>query len=886
MQLSLRLWPDMRLTWVSGCAIVHSGPEPGAAITALVTKASGAAELAVVVTSHTVRLLPPMMNELADLLVDRLPPRCSRVRLVAWNSGCLHDDRPAPAYQLATRLGVEVVAPAGPLLGVPGGSLFAAAGRGAQRPGGWWRFAPGSAPSRVGWRYPVPSWDADLAEVGDLGNGLVVDQVPAGLWLHRSGYRSMTDLVFSVPVDADSPALVVSHPDEEPLRPEELAHALAVLPRRIVDRLVFTPYGPDPVSDGRLGEVAASLLGAPARTRPGLPLYGSGGQRALVTVDGEGRPLWQPFAREVRCNPRTESTEAADWINPAPEVLSEPIAPATFALGPGWAAEVIEAGLWIRPADAPEPADWARNLPLDVEECTIVVGTPSGAYPPPPSTLLAALLERLPADARSRIRFAVPRGAGDDVMSLTAALSEQLPGKAEVRIVAPAGRRRARMAEEPVRPLREPTPYPVRAAYQPTPSPAQPTIQPAAPAHAATESLPPVVQPTPYPPQPVLRPTPYPPQPTIQPAPPAHAATESLPPVLEPTPYPPHPVVQPTPYPPHPVVQPTPYPPHPVVQPTPYPPQPAVRSRGRAPQTPGARPSEPLPFPPSSRAGGRQGARPSPLPPSALPPIPPAPVPPATHAARQPVAPIAPVSPAPISPAPISPAPMASAPVPPASIASAPVPPASIASAPVPPAPMASAPVPPVPMASAPVPPAPMPPAPISPVPFAAASAPPPAARQPGPPSTAAPRGGQRARGPRQSGPVVHQQWPPPPPMASPPSVGSETGAQPQLGYPAAGQAAPQAMPQPGQRPSPARPASHQPAPETKADDSQDLLQRTEIRSHRTAAGKGGRGGGRDDEKATASDASELTRLLGFFDEIRKARAWDEEPAGSRPGAS
>jgi hypothetical protein len=37
------------------------------------------------------------------------------------------------------------------------------------------------------------------------------------------------------------------------------------------------------------------------------------------------------------------------------------------------------------------------------------------------------------------------------------------------------------------------------------------------------------------------------------------------------------------------------------------------------------------------------------------------------------------------------------------------------------------------------------------------------------------------------------------------------------------------------------------------------------------------------EDRATTS---ELNRLLGFFDEIRKARAWDEEPAGSRPGGS
>jgi hypothetical protein len=757
-QLSLRHWPDMRLTWVSGCAMVHTGPEPGAGMTSLVTKASGSTELAVVVTSHTLRLLPAMMNELADVLAERFPPHCNRVRLVAWNSGCLHDDRPAPAYQLATRLGVEVIAPAGPLLGVPGGSLFAAAGRGAQRPGGWWRFAPGSAPSRVGWRYPAPHWDPDLGEVGELGNDLVVEQVPAGLWLHRTGYRSVTDLVYSVPVDPDNPALIVSHPDEEPLRREELARALAVLPRRTVDRLVFTPYGPDPVIEGRLGEVTASLLGAPTRTRAGLPLYGSGGQRALVTVDCDGRPQWRPFMRELRCNPRTESNEPADWVNPAPDLLSQPIAPATFALGSGWAAEVIEAGLWIRPAQSGEPAEWARTLPLNVDECTIVVGTPSGGYPPPPGALLATLLEQLPADARSRIRFAVPRGAGEGMMDLATSLTDQLPGGAEVRVLTPAGRRRARLTE-----------------------PSAPT--------------------------------------------PAHA-------LREPTPYPARPVLQPTPYPPQPVLQPTPYPPQPVLQPTPRPAEQPSRQPAHAARQPGS-----PPFPPSA------------------------------HASRQPGRP--PTAPQPMTPPRMAPPPMASAPISPAPISPAPLPPA-----PVPP-PTHAARQPGLPPVST---------APISPVPFPPSahqrrqpSAPPAHSANQQPVYQSAPQSGPGARQPglatRQPGspPIASQ----PPRVAHQPAPPLRATRQP-MPQPVA-QSAPQRVHQPTPPP---MPTAYEAAPE-QTDDQQELMPRSEIRSHRTAAGKAGRAG-RDDDKTTTS---ELNRLLGFFDEIRKARAWDEEPAGSRPGA-
>jgi hypothetical protein len=528
----------MRLTWVSGCAMVHSGAEPGAGMTSIVANASGSTELAVVVTSHTLRLLPAMMNELADALVEQLPPRCTRVRLVAWNSGCLHDDRPAPAYQLASRLGVEVIAPAGPLLGVPGGSLFAPAGRGAQRPGGWWRFAQGSAPSRVGWRYPAPSWDADLGDAGELGHDLVVEQVPAGLWLHRSGYRSVTDLVYSVPVDPVDPALIVSHPAEVPLRADEVARALGVLPRRTLERLVFTPYGPRPVSDGRLGDVAASVVRAPVRVRAGLPLFTAGGKRALVTVDSAGRPCWRPFVRELRYHPHVPFAEAADWVNPAPGLLAAPVAHATFSLGSGWVAEVIEAGLWIRPAQPAESADQA--LPLAVDECTIMISTASAGCPPPPAAAISELLRNLPADARSRVRLAVHRGAGDDVMSLVTSLCAQLSGAGEVRMLGPATPRAAQTA------VYQPTPYPSQAVRQPTAHPAM-----SAPVSPPPVSRPPVPRP-PISRPPISRPpTSLPPAVPLPATPPVPTLAPSVPQpatyaLEEPTPYPPQPAYQPT----------------------------------------------------------------------------------------------------------------------------------------------------------------------------------------------------------------------------------------------------------------------------------------------------------------------------------------------------
>jgi hypothetical protein len=920
----------MRLTWVSGCAMVHSGPEPGAGMTAMVAKASGTAELAVVVTSHTLKLLPAMMNELADALTDRLPPRCNRVRLVAWNSGCLHDDRPAPAYQLASRLGVEVIAPAGPLLGVPGGSLFAPAGRGAQRPGGWWRFAPGSAPSRAGWRYPEPQWDADLGEVGEIGDDLVVEQVPAGLWLHRNGYRSVTDLVFSVPVDPADPALIVSHPSEAPLQRDDIARALHALPRRTLNRLVFTPYGPQPIADGRLGDVAAAALGSPARVRPGLPLYGSGGRRALVTVDSDGRPCWRPFARELRYRPHTACAEASDWANPVPGLLSPPDAPATFPLGSGWAAEVIEAGLWIRPAQSAEPADWARGLPLDADECTVVVGAPSTGHPEPPVELICDLLRNLPADARSRVRLAVHRDAAEDVLGLTASLCEDLPDDREVRVL-------GRAAQEPAPALTRHTPYPAQpAAPQPAPALTRHTPDPAhQPAPAAAHAL---RQPTPYPPQPAY-------QPAAQPARAADPVTQR--PARE-APEPTHALRQPTPYPAQPAYQPATPPgfqaaPPPGFQPTPPPvhaartiPAPAHGDRTGSLPANGDRTIAPPPHgvhqptpPPSAavrpvtqRAGTHEAAetatqvhalrQPTPYP--AQPAY--QPTPPSVHGdpAHVPSAPYgepaATVPPArggrTVTPPPVRGGRTAAQP--PAQGSYQPTPPPAPIAHQAPPAPAYEArPAAPRPVHDTadaatqvhalrqptpyPAQPAYQPTPPSAPGAHYGRPAPAQAARPVTPPTPAdgrigispAARGGRAVGRPAQDGGHAvarptqvggHQQ--PTPPVTHPVRQPTPHPAQPAYQQPAPAQPA-------YQQPAPAQPAYQQPAPAQPGPSPEDsqALPRGEIRSHRTAA-KPSRGA-REDDKATTS---ELNRLLGFFDEIRKARAWDEEPAGTAPGAS
>jgi hypothetical protein len=437
-QVRLHTWPGMRLTWMGAGAVVHSGDEPGSGAASLVVTPHGSSECAVVVSSHNVNLHPEMVEELADILANGLPRGFASMRFVAWDGACASEVAPAPAHILSMRLGIDVISAGGPLLGVPGGSLFTPVGRGPERPGGWWRFRAGTPPMRVGWRFPAPKWEADLPEICELGGDLVLDPVPAGLWLHRRNVSSVSDLAYSVPTDPEHPALILSHPSEEPLQRDEIVQGIGVIPIPMTEKLVLTPYGRCPVADGEVGPMVADMLGRAVHVRTGLPLCAPAGQRAVVTIDDKGLPRWRTFARELWHAPRALAPRTIDWINPAPEVLTRMAGAATFSLGAGWVCEVIQAGLWVRPEELPDPAEWVRGLPVDVNRCAIVLGAPHAPEITPPRRMIAGVLEQMPVDARKRAYLAVPRGAAPNVFVLAKSLRDRLPDTSEVELLGPS----------------------------------------------------------------------------------------------------------------------------------------------------------------------------------------------------------------------------------------------------------------------------------------------------------------------------------------------------------------------------------------------------------------------------------------------------------------
>ncbi|WP_238019661.1 hypothetical protein KZZ52_15275 [Dactylosporangium sp. AC04546] len=386
--------------------------------------------IAVVMSRLTSALVPALLQQLRPWV----PIRWDSVRLVA--AGASHRDGRPPAQELADGLGVEVIAADGDLLCLPDGSLFVAASNGHGRPeadhrpagrGSWWRFRPGREPQQLGRRFPEPEWERHLDQIPPSqlgpGGGVVVEDVPCGLWLHRPGPVDPDDLIFAVPMHHADAALVVSRPGERPLAAAEVRQLVAALPTALRERLVLAPYGDRPVADGRLGEIGSEAANQTLRVRTGLPLQLFGEGRHVVAVRRDGVPGWRPFAVELAWRPYG-GARVHKWTTPGDNLL--PLGPAQLALNDRWMVEVVEAGLWIHTIDRVDGATAVRELPLDADYCTVVVGGPDAPQDRPPWRAVVRLLRSLPVDARSSLRIAVADDAGARMVRAAAKVQERL----------------------------------------------------------------------------------------------------------------------------------------------------------------------------------------------------------------------------------------------------------------------------------------------------------------------------------------------------------------------------------------------------------------------------------------------------------------------------
>ncbi|MET8832063.1 hypothetical protein ABZX40_40600 [Streptomyces sp. NPDC004610] len=553
--------PALRLTGAKGVYAVHGSgpvPEPLAVAAQALDAVTGTWSFPATATV----LVGAGFDDL-DALYDTLEPALKEcreagttlLRLVMSGGAGESGDRPAPARALSERWGVDVLAPAGVAVVVPGGTLFAP--ELPDRAGGWWQHSATRRPRPLGPRHPVPAWQGALDRVPLEGvPGCVVEHIPAGLLIQPAGAppEGVDAIRYALPVDPEGPVLLVDTAGRGQVPPDAVADVLAVLPAAVrgTVRLVSSD-GTDLLA---LAQEVADLLGTEVQVANGVtvlleegpavasrPARGSrsdtpwgdpaqgGGTPRTVLLDADGNPSWQPYVRTLTCRPAHGDVPAAPRIDNwrAPIGGLRPGAdPGTLLLDKKWQVTVVRAGLWIGAHKAVPPRT-AVERPVRADVMAVDIGLPGQ----PLDDSLLAPLEKLFTSLQDDVRaHTLIQLLGDPTPETLRAL-RRLAIRHEVALRSGAGRpepvqARGRAAAATT-PRVAATPV-VTATPTPTVAPA-PVVAPAAPVApaavsatvtAGTGTSAPAAAPAPAPvrPSPVPPPAPEPtPAPTPTPAP-------------------------------------------------------------------------------------------------------------------------------------------------------------------------------------------------------------------------------------------------------------------------------------------------------------------------------------------------------------------------------
>ncbi|MET7951123.1 hypothetical protein [Micromonospora sp. NPDC005324] len=400
------------LRWLAdGLAVV--GPDPAGVV------AVGAARLPTepgVVTVIGEIAGPEDWAAITDALPTLVQPGTA-VRLgisgagTALGPAATPDRDASPAAALSRQVQADVYAPDGPLLLVPGGTLYVEAG---------WRRSSGSGQSvPAGLRHPRPVWEPEIDTVArHTGGALRAWSVPAGLWVHRQtadqARVSYDDPVYAIPPESRRAVVVVGRPGLGPPDPRAVRTVLDALDPSVL----LTPYGVPLSLVVDLASELAGRWGRPMEVATGLPTLDDENRLVSAAVDPDGRDWWIPPVSRLRCAPG----QAPIPVAPPAVVAGLPTDGDGYRLGPGWVVEPTAWGLWLRPPHVRDDWDDLRRRPTDGTRLTILVGLPGEPAPPEVRPLLSALVARLTPQQRARTTF-VP----DEVEVLVRASNDPVP---------------------------------------------------------------------------------------------------------------------------------------------------------------------------------------------------------------------------------------------------------------------------------------------------------------------------------------------------------------------------------------------------------------------------------------------------------------------------
>ncbi|MEV0679419.1 hypothetical protein AB0I60_23135 [Actinosynnema sp. NPDC050436] len=352
----------------------------------------GPGQLLVLATPGAHRL-PALVAALPELLRPLLDPDVESVWL-----GVAGLAAGGAAGRLAEELGVEVVAPDGGVVAVPGAALYAGHTAGGT---GWHRFRPGRLAGFHGARFPLPDWESWVPAVPVEEAGVVAVPAPCGLLVLDHADADRGEAAFRVPVNQRFPKVVVGAGG--PVPP---ASAVAALLAGLPDRpLVVVPGSPGAASHVWLADLALRL-GRDVVFTAGVQVGSRTGASSTVVRDAAGRRLFRPFPLVLRQPASGGDQQVLDIAPPPPGWERDGRRSYRLAdgvVGGGVVADVVPSGLVLRSADEPVDAS-AEAVPFDPERWTLTLGTPGGVVGLPVLTAAEDVLAVLPAWQRAAAR--------------------------------------------------------------------------------------------------------------------------------------------------------------------------------------------------------------------------------------------------------------------------------------------------------------------------------------------------------------------------------------------------------------------------------------------------------------------------------------------------
>lgn len=255
-------------------------------------------------------------------------------------------------HWLSTRLGRTVLAPDGNQLRDRGGAVFVDGG-------GWVRFRPGREPEREAKRFPRPPWESTVVTDPFQVGTSTAEPLPSGLWLRPDGERGRLDacrnrLTHTIPCRPDVLTIVLGGRDLPELPLDDVKPLWEALPAADRPKARFVHFGPGTPS----GQALADLLDEEVTCYTGMPV----GDTDVHLLRPDGSHGWNAFVQQLTFSPgaapRMRAHRAPIAGLPEPE-------PGIYQYTPDVVIEVVPAGLWLRPAEAPAHADTVRATPTD-----------------------------------------------------------------------------------------------------------------------------------------------------------------------------------------------------------------------------------------------------------------------------------------------------------------------------------------------------------------------------------------------------------------------------------------------------------------------------------------------------------------------------------------